>query len=81
MMPLRLQSEELNIHHVGYPRQGMPVIVIIGRKSPSDPLDRNAIPDMNVLGDVALVVVISEITMIDLPEGYECSRRQKNVNQ
>ncbi len=82
MMPLRLQSEELNIYHVGYPRQGMPEIGIIGRKSPLNPFDRNTTVDMTVLGDVHIVVkTTNEIAIIDLPKCYECNSRKKNVNQ
>jgi hypothetical protein len=59
----------------------MPVTGMTGRESPSDRFDRNAILDVTIPGNVSVVVVIIEIAMMDRPEGYECSRRQKKVNQ
>ena len=59
----------------------MPEIGITRRESPSDRLECNAILDMTIPGYVNVVVVIIEIAMIDRPEGYEGSRRQKKANQ
>jgi hypothetical protein len=36
---------------------------------------------MNVVGYVYRIVEINEIALIDLPECYEGSKRQKKVNQ
>ena len=80
MMPSRFQSEELNIHHVGYPGNRMPVGLVYGCEGPSNSRYRNTILNLTVSGYVAVIVVINEIAMTYLPECYEGSNSQENAN-
>ena len=53
---------------------------ITGRECPSNCLRRNTVPDMDVFSYVRGIVIINEIAMIDLPECYESSSRQKKTD-
>ena len=80
-MPSRVQSEELNIEHVGHPGQGMPVCGITARKCPPNGLHGHAVPDMDIFGYIRGIVIINEIAPVHLPECYKRGSRQENANR
>ncbi len=80
MMPSRVQSIELNIKHVGYPCQGMPVCGVIGSECPADTFHRYAILNMGVFCHIDGIIVISEIAGMDLPECDKGGNSQGDVN-
>jgi TusA-related sulfurtransferase len=80
VVPSRLQSKELNIHHVGDPGQGVPVRGLIGRECPPNAIQRNTVLDLMVRGYVVGIVVRNEIAIIDLPECKKGRNYQKQVN-
>jgi hypothetical protein len=59
----------------------MPVCGMTGRERPSNRLNRDAMPDVDVPSYVYIIVKISEIALTDLPESYDGSGCQKEVNQ
>ena len=71
MMPMRVQSEELNIHQVREPREGMPELGMQRRKGPPNRLHSEAVLNVPVFGYVPRIIEIDEIAVRDLPEGHE----------
>ena len=70
-MPPRVQSEELNVHQVRQPREGVPELGIQRREGPSNRLHREAVLNVPVFGNVPPIIEINEIAVGDLPEGHE----------
>jgi hypothetical protein len=66
-----VQSEELNIQHVGYPGQWMPIGGMAGGEGPKEPLDGNSVLDVGICGYVDFIVQIDEFVVSHLPKGYE----------
>jgi len=81
VVPSRLQSEELNIQHMGNPCHRMPVRDITGRECPSNPFHRNTVLNMNVFCYVFRIVEIDEIEIFDLPEYHQGGNCQEKVNK
>ena len=71
MMPMRVQSEELNIHQVREPREGMPELGIERRKGPPNRLHSEPVLNVPVFGYVPGIIQIDKIAIRDLPEGDE----------
>ena len=71
MMPPWVQSEELNIHQVRQPREGMPELGIQGREGPPNGLPSEAVLNMLVFTYVLRIIIIDEIALRDLPESQE----------
>jgi hypothetical protein len=81
MMPPGVQPEELNIKHVGKPRERVPELGVERRERPTDSLHRKTALNRPVFGDVFGIVINKEIAIIDPPEGDEGSSHQKNANE
>jgi len=67
MVPPRIQAEDLYVHHMGDPGEGVPVVGMMGGKGPGDIVEREAGPYMGVFRDVFVVVEVDEGVMADLP--------------
>ena len=80
-MPMRVQSEELNIHQVREPRVGVPELGIQGRKGPPNRLHSEAVLNIPVFGYIARIIIIDEIAVRDLPEGHEDGEGEKGDDE
>jgi hypothetical protein len=61
-----VEPEELDVEHVGEPRERVPVEGVEGRPGPEEPLPREALEDHRVLRHVHVVVVVEEGVAADL---------------
>ena len=57
--------KELIVEHVRKPGEWMPVSLLLGDESPGDCVPAQAVVDVMVLGDVAVVVIVDEGMAID----------------
>ena len=79
-MPMWVQAEELNIQHMGYPCQGMPVRFMTGGECPSDAFHRETMLNMTVIGYILGIIVANEVTTIDLPKRQDGSNNQEDAD-
>ncbi len=60
VMHARIQSEQLNIQHVRYPSEGMPVGGMNRSQGPHNILKAQAALDMGILSHIFLIIVIQK---------------------
>jgi hypothetical protein len=67
VVPPRTHSEELNIQHVGEPRQGMPVTGMTRREGPFKTFHGQTGLYLRVLGDIHIIIIVDELMILHLP--------------
>ena len=60
VVPAGLQPVDLNVQHVGKPRQRVPVARVHAHERPADPLQREPGHDRRIAGDIVWIVVVQE---------------------
>jgi len=60
-----IQAKQLTIHHVGEPRERVPVRLVETGKSPNYIAEIQTCAYMNVLGDIWAIIKIEELMMRD----------------
>ncbi|MBN2312072.1 MAG: biosynthetic-type acetolactate synthase large subunit [Candidatus Hydrogenedentes bacterium] len=79
-MPPGVESEEVAVDHVAQVIEGNPVPVAV-RERPAYVVERQALDDAGVLGDVDIVVVVDEVAAHHLPEGGERERGHEGAHE
>ncbi len=72
-------AKELIVERVRQPREWMPVSLLLGSESPGDCVPTQAVADVRVLGDVAVVVIIDEGVAIDRVVERQTSRHEQEA--
>ena len=67
VVPSRIQAEELYVHHMRDPGEGVPVVGMMGGEGPDDIVEREAGSYLGVFRDVLVVVEVDEGVTADLP--------------
>lgn len=78
MMPGRIQPEELYVHHMGDPGEGVPVRGSGGGEGPGQPLWGNPGDDSGILEDIRMVVQGDEVV---LQEELKSGRHQEQEDE
>ncbi len=81
MMPGCVETEELDVHHVGNPCQGMPIGHDGRAKGPGNIVKRQARLQKAILRDVAGIVVIDKTVRESRPVGKQSNRNQEQRDQ
>jgi len=71
VVPRGTEPEELDIHHVGYPGQGMPVRGMARGECPCNTAPGYALEHMAVFGYIDIVVKVDKFGACYLPEGKD----------
>ena len=71
--------KQLIVERVRQPREWMPVSLLLGSKSPGDCVPAQALVDVRIFGDVAVVVIIDEGVAIDRVVERQGSRHQQEA--
>ena len=81
VMPPRIQSQKLDIQHVGKPRHGMPIGRMAGGQCPFQAFHRKSRLDMGVFGYVQVIIVIDELMGSHLPEDGQGHNGQDDADR
>src|SRR5580700_11022901 len=78
MMPCGIQVKQRAIQRMRHPRQRMPVRLLGGCQRPRDSVRGQALTDVQILGDVAVVVIVHEGMVVDrVVEGKSDYRKKQ----
>ena len=81
MVSRRILVEELPIQRVRQPRDRMPVALLHGCQCPCERVAGQAVSDVRVLGDVAVIIVIDEGMAVDwVVQGQRGDHQQETEN-
>ncbi len=64
VMTRRIHAEERNIKRMREPSDGMPICVLGRRECPLDGVGSQAVADMRIFRDVAIIVVVHERMLV-----------------
>ncbi len=81
MMPAGIHPVELDVEHVGDPRQRMPVRRISACQRPEEGVGSDPVTDMGIVGHIVRVVVGEELMAPNLPEDCENRDHEKEAHR
>ena len=70
-MAARMQTIDLDVKHMGDPREGMPIPSVSGRECPENTLEAESSVDVWVVDDIDIVIEVDESIVSNLPESCQ----------